>query len=58
MMVSIFSSALGPVMLAALSDVFGGYQIPLLIMSAMMAAASLTMLLQRPERAFASQQAT
>ena len=52
MMVSIFSSALGPIMLAALSDVFGGYQIPLLIMSAMMAVASLTMLLQHPERRF------
>ncbi len=49
MVVTIFSSALGPITLSALFDVFGGYTVPLFLMSGMMAAACLIMGLQRPE---------
>jgi len=50
MVVTIFSSALGPIFLSFLHDLFGGYAVPLALMSAMMAASSLTMFLHRPDR--------
>lgn len=49
MVVTIFSSALGPFFLSSLRDTFGGYAVPLVLMSCMMAAASIVMFLHRPE---------
>ncbi|CAN5788561.1 MFS transporter [soil metagenome] len=50
MVVTIFSSALGPITLSALRDLFGGYNIPLFIMAGMMATAGLVMALQSSDR--------
>lgn len=49
MVVTIFSSALGPIALSALHDAFGGYTVPLTIMATMMAAGGVIMALHRPE---------
>ncbi|MFW6074583.1 MAG: MFS transporter, partial [Chloroflexota bacterium] len=54
MVVTIFSSALGPIALSALRDLFGGYTIPLFIMAGLMLAAALTMALQRPHKPYGS----
>ena len=50
MVVTIFSSALGPIFLSALHDVFSGYAVPLALMSLMMATGGLIMYLHRPDR--------
>jgi MFS family permease len=54
MVVTIFSSALGPIALSALRDAFGGYAVPLTIMATMMAAGGLIMALHRPEASLAT----
>lgn len=54
MVVTIISSALGPIALSALRDAFDGYAIPLTIMAPMMAAASAMMALHRPEASLAT----
>lgn len=49
MMITIFSSALGPITLSFLRDSFDGYTVPLVIMATLMAISGLLMVTQRPE---------
>lgn len=55
MVVTIFSSALGPIALSALRDAFGGYAVPLTLMATMMATGGVIMALHRPEVSWVTQ---